>query len=124
MLINNFLKERREKALVTLNEFVAKANILEDIKMYEKMLKEFPKRTDFINFDKEGFELNDNEPLFKGWEVCEEASSDIIKVAKKDECRLYFDTKDGVIVVNKTNMTDNATYNDLAIFFDGKLELN
>lgn len=118
------LKELGYKKAPTLNKFVKSGNSLKDIKQYQKFLEEIPKRTDFINFDDEGFELNENVPLFKGWCVCNEASNDDIKVAKLEENRLYFDTKDGVILVNLTNMADQVTYNDLFIFFEGGLKLN
>ena len=122
--IKKMLLDKKENALLTLNLFVDKAYSLEEVKEYKYFLDDIPERTDFINFASEGFELNDNVPIFKGWEVCEETSSDIVKVAKKGECRIYFDTKDGVIIVNEENMSDNITYNDLAIFFYGKLELS
>lgn len=112
------------KVLPTLNLFATKANSLKEVKDYNEFLYGIPKRTDFINFDDDGYELNDNVPFFKGWDVCEEASNETIKVARKEDCRIYFDTADGVIIVNETNMTDNATYNDLAIFFNSELELN
>ena len=123
MSISSFLKQRKFKTLQTLNIVVGKAKTLDEAKEYERLLKDIPQRTDFINFDKDGFELNENKPIFKGWSVCEEASNESIKVAKKDDCRIYFDTSDGVIIVNETNMSDNVTYNDLAIFFESKLEL-
>lgn len=118
------LKELGFKTAPTLNQFVKKVNDLNLIKEYNKFLNKAPKRTDFINFDSDGFALNDNVPLFNGWSECEEASNEKIKVAKLDDNRVYFDTKDGVIVVNLTNMTDKAKYNDLFIFFEGKLKLN
>lgn len=118
------LKELGYKTAPTLNQFTNKSVDLDEIKMYNEFLNEVPKRTDFIDFDEEGFALNDNIPLFKGWDVCNEASSDNIKVAKLENNRVYFDTKDGVIVASHTNMSDQVTYNDLFIFFDGKLELN
>lgn len=120
----NRLKKLKFKSLPTVNFFINKIDDLKSIKDYNTFLSKDPKRTDFINFDSDGFELNDNIPIFKGWLVCTETSNEQIKVAKKDNCRIYFDTKDGVIVVNETNMVDNCTYNDLAIFFEGKLELN
>lgn len=118
------LKKLGFKKAPTLNQFVSKSKDLQEIKDYNEFLKLIPKRTDFINFDNEGFELNDNKPKFKGWTECKEASNEHIKVAKLGEDRIYFDTKDGVIIVSYTNMTDNATYNDLFIFFEGKLKLN
>tara|TARA_R110000772_G_scaffold248386_1_gene362402 strand:- start:133 stop:501 length:369 start_codon:yes stop_codon:yes gene_type:complete len=118
------LKELGFKTAPTLNQFVKKSKDLELIKKYNNFLNKIPKRTDFISFDNEGFALNDNEPLFKGWSECEEASSEGIKVAKLGDNRVYFETNDGVIVVNLTNMSDEATYNNLFIFFNGKLKLN
>lgn len=118
------LKEWGFKTAPTLNDFVKSGKSKTDILNYTLFLDTIPKRTDFISFDDEGFALNDVEPLFKGWEECPDASSENIKVAKLKDNRVYFDTKDGVIVVNLQNMSDNATYNDLFIFFDGKLELN
>lgn len=118
------LKELGYKKAPTLNEFVKNSDDLDAIKMYCKFLDEIPKRIDFIDFDDDGFALNENEPIFKGWEVCEEASGENIKVAKLDNIRVYFNTKDGVIVASHTNMSDQVTYNDLFIFFEGKLELN
>lgn len=118
------LKELGYKKAPTLNQFVKSGNTLKDIKAYQKFLDQVPKRTDFISFDDEGFELNENTPLFKGWVVCLEASNESIKVAKFEENRMYFDTKDGVIIVNQTHMSDKSTYNDLVIFFEGKLKLN
>jgi len=108
----------------TLNEFVKKGVSKKAIVDYAKFLDEIPKRTDFISFDDEGFALNENEPIFKDWDVCEDASSESIKVAKQDNIRIYFDTKDGVIVASHTNMSDQVTYNDLFIFFEGKLGLS
>lgn len=120
----NKLKELGFTTAPTLNQFVKKIKDISLITDYAEFLDEIPKRTDFINFDDEGFALNDNVPLFKDWYACGEASNDSIKVARKGDDLVYFDTKDGVIVVNLTNMCDNATYNDLFIFFEGKLELN
>lgn len=125
------LKELGFKTAPTLNQFVKKVDDLKLIKQYNNFLNKIPKRTDFINFDEDGFELNDNVPLFKGWEVCNELSSDVdpdtgrsIKVAKQGDNKIYFDTKDGVIVVNLYNMSDQVKYNDLFIFFEGKLKLS
>lgn len=118
------LKKLKFKTAPTLNEFIKKVDDLKQIKEYVAFLDKEPKRTDFINFDEDGFELNENVPLFYGWEVCNEASNENIKVAKLGDNRIYFDTKDGVIIANHTNMTDNATYNSLFIFFEGNLKLN
>jgi len=117
------LKKWGFKTAPTLNQFVKSNKSKTDILNYTLFLDKIPKRTDFINFDDEGFALNDNVPLFKGWYACGEASNDKIKVARNGDNLVYFDTKDGVIVVNHTNMSDQTTYNDLFIFFEGKLEL-
>jgi hypothetical protein len=118
------LKKLGFKTAPTLNQFVSKAKSIEDVKEYAKFLDTIPQRCDFIDFDSEGFALNDNVPLFKGWSECDEASNEDVKVAKLGDNRAYFDTNDGVIIVNLTNMTDQAKYNDLFIFFEGKLKLN
>lgn len=117
-----------KKTLRTLNQFVDVNHIAFEIEAYNEELKGDPKITDFINFDMDGFELNENKPKFKGWEVCEDSSSETKKVAKlvteSNEYRIYFHTDSGVILASQTNMSDNCTYNDLAIFFEGKLEMN
>lgn len=116
------------ETLPTLNQFVDRSDDIDEIKGYKSMLNEIPKRSDFLCFDCDGFALNDHTPMFEGWEVCEETSNENIQVAKlideTGEYRIYFGTKDGVIIVSQTNMCDNATYNDLAIFFEGKLKLS
>lgn len=118
------LKKLKFKTAPTLNDFIKKVDDIKQIKEYVAFLDKTPKRVDFIPFDDEGFELNDVTPIFKGWEVCHETSNEHIKVARKGDNRIYFDTKDGVVLLNHTNMTDNATYNDLVIFFESKLEIN
>ena len=118
------LKKYKFKTGATLNEFVTKARTLEDVKAYKKFLDDEPKVNDFIDFDSEGFALNENKPIFKGWDVCEEASSEDKKVALKDDTRVYFDTNDGVVIFGKFQAADRVTYNDLFIFFEGKLEIN
>jgi len=117
------LKELGFKTAPTLNQFVKKVKDLDLILKYVKFLDNKPQRTDFINYDSEGFQI-DNTPIFKGWEVCEATSNEKLKVAKKGDNRIYFDTGDGVLVMNKTNACDQTTYNDLFIFFDGNLKLN
>jgi len=118
------LKELGFKTAPTLNQFVKKCDDILLVKKYNNWLNKSPKRTDFISFDNDGFALNENTPIFKDWSVCEESSTEKIKVAKLGDNRIYFDTKDGVIVVNHTHMTDQTKYNDLFIFFEGKLKLN
>jgi hypothetical protein len=117
------LKELGFKNAPTLNQFIKKVKDLDLILEYVKFLDKEPKRTDFINYDKEGFQTKDK-PLFKGWEVCDESSSETKKVAKKGDNRIYFDTQDGVLVMSKTNACDQTTYNSLFIFFEGNLKLN
>lgn len=117
------LKDKKYKSLPTLNTFVSREKDLKLIKKYNDFLKTVPKRTDFISYDFDGVQLLDNKELFKGWIVCSKTSNDTIKVATRGNAKIYFDTADGVIVVNHEKMTDKATYNDLAIFFDGNLKL-
>ena len=118
------LKKLKFKTAPTLNEFIKKVDDLKQIKEYVAFLDKVPERTDFINFDEDGFALNDNTPLFKGWSECLETSNEYIKVPTLENNKIYFDTADGVIVANLTNVSDKVTYNDLFIFFEGKLELN
>ena len=117
------LKELGFKTAPTLNQFVKKIKDLDLILKYNKFLDKTPKRTDFIDYDDKGFQI-ENTPLFKGWEVCEATSSDKFKVATKGDTKIYFETEDGILIMNKTNATDQTKYNDLFIFFEGKLKLN
>ena len=117
------LKELGFKTAPTLNKFVKKVKDLDLILQYAKFLDKKPQRTDFINYDSGGGEI-ENTPLFKGWEVCDATSNDKLKVAKKGDNRIYFDTGDGVLVMNLTNACDQTTYNDLFNFFNGNLKLN
>lgn len=117
------LKELGFKTAPTLNQFVKKVDDIELIKSYNKFLEGIPQRTDFISFDDEGFALNENEPIFEGWDVCHDTSGETVKVAKLENNRVYFGTKDGVLVANHSNLCDQTTYNDLFIFFEGKLKL-
>lgn len=109
------LKELGFKTAPTLNQFIKRIKDLDLILEYTYFLDKKPKREDFINSEK---------PLFKGWVVCNEASSKTKKVAKKGDNRIYFDTKDGVLVMSKTNACDQTNYNSLFIFFNGNLKLN
>lgn len=117
------LKQLGFKTAPTLNQFAKKTDDIKLIKNYVRFLDKKPKRTDFINYDSEGKET-DSVPLFKGWKVCNESSSDKLKVAKNKDTRIYFDTQDGVLVMSKTNACDKTTYNSLFIFFEGHLKLN
>lgn len=116
------------KKLVTLNSFVCRKGItLEDVRRYNNELAGRPKRTDFIPYDDEGNKILNHTPLFKGWVVCQETSSTLHKVAKLStvgsDFRIYFGTANGVTVVSQSHMADECTYNDLALFFEGNLEL-
>jgi len=118
------------KKLITLNEFVAmiqKKKISDKEKIsaineYFEFLESKPKRTDFINFDDDGFCLFDNNPLFRGFITCDEASSEEKKVALKDNVRIYFfEDKDKDVVLYHTDfITDECTYNEIAIGFNTK----
>ena len=118
------------KNLITLNEFsfmMSKKRISSDefkkaIKEYTLFLETTPERTDFINFDDEGFYLDDNKPMFKGFITCEESSSEEKKVALKDNTRIYFFAEDnkGVVLYHNDFITDECTYNDIAIGFNKK----
>ena len=124
------LKKLKFKTAPTLNDFVKKVDDIKQIKEYVAFLDKEPQRTDFISFDSDGFALNDNVPHFKGWKMSEEFSSDedengiSKKVAVKDETFIYFETSEGVTILGKYQMSDKVTYNDLFIFFEGKLKLN
>lgn len=123
-----YLKTLKFSTFPTVNKFINKVDDFLKVKQFNKDLSQVPKRTDFIPYDNLGNVILGHKPIFKGWTVCKETSNETIKVAKlitKDnEYRIYFDTKDGVIIVSTTNMSDNVTYNDLAIFFEGNLKLN
>lgn len=92
------------------------------IKEYAEFLQSKPKRTDFINFDDDGFWLSDNEPLFEGFVTDDEASSDDNKVAVKDNTYILFlkDEKQDVVIQNDQFITDECTYNEIAIAFNKK----
>ena len=117
------LKKLKFTKAPTLNDFVKRVDDMKQVKEYTAFLDNVPKITDFINFDDDGFALNDNVPLFKGWEVCEEASSETAKVAKRGTTRIYFNTKEGVLIVNEIQMSDEVKYNDMFIFFESDLDL-
>lgn len=125
------LKKLKYKTLPTLNRFILKTKDLDMhlVMKYTKFLSEKPKREDFIPYNSQGELIKDHKPKFKGWTVCPTTSDEKTKVAMKNlgdnnSCRIYFDTKEGVTIVSYTHMSDFVTYNELAIFFEGKLELN
>lgn len=118
------------KHLIPLDEFIdviAKRNLipsseLKAIKEYRAFLKTKPKRTDLINFDNEGFYIDDNNTLFKGFVTCDESSSEEKKVAVCQNTRIYFfeDDKKDVVVYHENFVTDECTYNEVAIAFNKK----
>lgn len=117
------LKKLKFTKAPTLNNFVKRVDDMKQVKEYVAFLDTTPRISHFINYDNEGFALNENIPFFKDWEVCEEASSETVKVAKRGTTRIYFNTKEGVVVTNELNMSDECTYNDLFIFFESDLDL-
>ena len=120
----DILKQLGFDTAPTINEFIDKCDSLEEIRAYNEFLKGEPQRKDFLDFDNEGFALNDNEPMFKNWFVCEETSIENTQVARIDNNRVYFNTDNGVFLMNDKHLSDNLTYNELFIFFEGNLELN
>ncbi len=119
--------------LITLNEFIplitekiiSESDKLGAIMEYALFLETTPKRTDFINFDEDGFYLHENKPMFKGFITCDEASSEEKKVALKDNTRIYFfgEENKGVVFYHKNFITDECTYNEIAIGFNKKNNL-
>lgn len=123
------------KTLRTINEFVDHVKTLNltpkkelnTIREYKQFLDSIPERTDFINYDNEGFDLFHNKPLIKGFVSCDEASSDTKKVALNQNTRLYFHEDDdvkGVVLYHTNFATDQCTYNELAIAFNPKNSLD
>lgn len=117
------------KSLVTLGEYASLISDLDskDFKQnilgYMLFLESTPKRTHFLNFDDEGFYLEDNKPMFKGFVTCDEASTEEKKVALFQDTRLYFyptDDVKGVVLYHPNFATDQCTYNEIAIAFNRK----
>ena len=127
-MLVELLKKFKSKKLITLNMFIYKKGVnIGDAIDYEKELSKKPHRTDFIPYDSDGNLIQDHKPIFKGWEMCEHASSDTKKVAtmqtEGNSYKIYFDTANGTTIISLEHMVDECTYNDLAIFFEGHLEL-
>lgn len=127
--MKEILKKFKAKKLIQLNKFVFKRGVeLSDILDYTKELNKKIKRIDFIPYDSNGDFIEGHKPLFKGWELCTDTSSDTKKVAKMqthgNSYKIYFDTANGATVISLEHMVDECTYNDLASFFEGNLELN
>lgn len=123
------LKKHKRKYLMQLRKFVFRKGVtLEDIRVYATVLGKQPVRTDFIPYDDEGNLILNHKPLFKGWQLCTEASSDTRKVAKLqtngNSYKAYFDTAAGTTIISLEHMIDECTYNDLAELFQGNLEIN
>ena len=123
------LKKYKRKYLMQLHKFVFRKGItIEDIRAYAAILGKQPKRTDFIPYDDEGNLILNHKPLFKGWSLCTEASSETKKVAKLqthgNSYKVYFDTAVGTTIISLEHMIDECTYNDLANLFEGNLEIN
>ena len=117
------------KHLIPLDEFVSIIDKLKPtefkkaVKEYTEFLSSEPRRTDFINYDNEGFDLFDNEPLFKGFVTSDEASTKEKKVATiQGTCIYFYDPEDvkGVVFYHPHFSTDQCTYNELAIAFNEK----
>lgn len=129
MNLVDILKSFNHKRLLTLNMFINKTKVLtlSIVKKYNTELSQQIKRQDFIPYDMDNNFIHNHKPIFKGWSVCEETSDVKTKVAKTmtsgKQYRIYFNTKNNALIMSETNACDNATYNDLAIFFEGKLEL-
>ena len=114
--------------LLTLNKFVRRSNVtIDEVIEYNNILSEKPKREDFIPYDEEGKFIENHLTTFLGWSLCTETSSQKNKVAKMIEngieYRMYFGTANGVTVISHKHACDECSYNDLAIFFEGKLRL-
>ena len=123
------LKKYKRKYLMQLHKFVFRKGVtIGDIRAYATILGKQPKRTDFIPYDSEGNLILNHKPLFKGWSLCTEASSETKKVAKLqthgNSYKVYFDTAVGTTIISLEHMIDECTYNDLANLFEGNLEIN
>ena len=87
-------------------------------KAYSKFINTKPKRTDFVNFDDEGFYLDDNKTLFKGFICDEEAGDDNVKVPMFNNVRVYIADND-IVIMSFEHVSDNAwTYEHFAHFFN------
>lgn len=125
----SLLSKFKVKKLIQLNKLVFRKGVaLEDIKEYATLLGREPKREDFIPYDCDGNYIMNHKPIFKGWSVCKDASGEINKVAKLqtvgNSYKIYFNTANGTTLISLEHMIDNCKYNDLAVFFEGNLELN
>ena len=126
--MQELLKKYKCKKLIQLATLLFRKGItLADAQAYANILKGQPKRTDFIPYDSDGNLILNHKPLFKGWSMCTDASSDTKKVAKMqthgNSYKIYFDTAAGTTLISLEHMVDQCTYNDLTIMFEGNLEL-
>jgi hypothetical protein len=127
--MKNILAKFKTKKLIELNKFVFRKGVqLEDIKEYTRELNHKLRRLDFIPYDSDGNLVEGHKPVFKGWTVCIESSSETKKVARLETVgssyRIYFDTADGAVVVSTEHMIDDCKYFELANLFEGNLELS
>lgn len=126
--MRNLLKKFKCKKLIQLETFIFRKGVtLAEAQEYANHLKGTLKRTDFIPYDSDGNKILNHKPLFKGWTVCEDASSDTKKVASLqthgNSYKIYFDTAAGSTLITLEHMVDNCKYSDIALMFEGNLEL-
>jgi hypothetical protein len=122
------LKKFKVKRLIQLAKFVFKRDVeMVDVLNYTKLLNLKIKRGDFIPYDDDGKFIKGHKPVFKGWALCTDTSSEVKKVAKLitrgNSYKIYFDTANGATIISLEHMIDECTYGDLATFFEGTLEL-
>jgi hypothetical protein len=115
LTLNEFIDHIKTKGLTPKKELTA-------IRDYASFLNEVPKITDLVNFDHEGFYLADNTPIFKGFITCDESGTDEKKVPLKDNVRIFFfdNDKGGVLLQHENFITDECTWNEIAIAFNSK----
>jgi hypothetical protein len=122
------LKKYKRKTLIQLHKFVFRKDVtIGDIRSYATLLSKEPKRTDFISYDEDGNFILNHKPVFRGWSMCVDASSETKKVAKMqtqgNSYKIYFDTASGTTIISLEHMIDHCTYNDLTNLFEGNLEI-
>lgn len=119
-----FLEVQHNKLAKSIDEY----NLYDSLRNFKKASDGIPSPLDFINYDLEGVLIKDNVPIFKGWTVCKETSSETKKVAKlvtvQNQYRIYFDTADGVVIWSQSHVADKVKYKDLAYYFENELKLN
>jgi hypothetical protein len=115
LTLNEFVDHIKTKGLTPKKELAA-------IQEYTAFLNETPKITDLVNFDSEGFYLDENKPLFKDFITCDESGTDEKKVPLKDNVRIFFfdDEQGGVLLQHENFITDQCAWNEIAIAFNAK----